>query len=157
MACMGSSWGCLAAQFPSIQIAWKDFERSDKFLNAAYPVLERFWQRVERREPPDIGDLPSGLEVVKTMYPEETGEEIELSEDIAPLVRELETIKTESSQLNKRKKEIETKIRFAMGEATFARVPGFEKILTLKTTHTKGYTKVVEPGSFRVLRIANKK
>lgn len=157
MACYGSMWGSLAALFPNIQLNWVDHKRNDKFLEAVYPQLEMFWDRVKRRDPPGLDDLPSTLDVVKTMYKEETGDTVTFSEDEEKLVREWVSIREDSSKLAKRKKYLEAQIRYALKDATFAEIPSLGKWVSLKKTHRKGYTKVVEPTEYRVLRIQNKK
>lgn len=157
MSCMDAVWGSLAALFPGMAIAWTDIKRNDAFIAAALPKLEAFWNRVERREPPSLTEMPSTLDVVKAMYPDETGDDVELSTDTEKLVREWVSNKEETAKLAKRKKWLEAQIRYEMGDGTFAPIRSMGKWLTLKKSYRKGYTKVVEPSEYRVLRLAKMK
>ena len=152
MACMDSQWGSLAALFPGMQIAWTDIQRNERFLNAAYVKLEEFWERIQKRNPPALDDLPSTLDVVKAMYPDETGETIELTGEDELRAKEWLTVKDEYGKLGKRKKMLEAEIRAVMGDATFAKIPSIGKSLSLKKQYRKAYTRVVEASEYRVLR-----
>ena len=152
MACMDSQWGSLAALFPGMQIAWTDIEINHRFLNAAYVKLEEFWERIQKRNPPALDELPSTLDVVKAMYPDETGETIELTGEDELRAKEWLTVKDEYGKLGKRKKMLEAEIRAVMGDATFAKIPSIGKSLSLKKQYRKAYTRVVEASEYRVLR-----
>lgn len=156
IACIDSMWGSLTALFPENEITWSDQLRNDRFLKAAYPVLEKFWDHVQRKEPPPIDDLPSSLDIAKQIYKDDTGETVVLSEEHEQLVKDwiaLGEALSESRKIEKRRKHLEAQIRFILKDATFAEVPSIGKYVTLKKTHRKGY--VVEPTEFRTLRIAN--
>ena len=156
IACINSAWGSLTALFPENELAWSDQLRNDRFLKAAYPVLEQFWDRVKRKEPPPIDELPSSLDIAKSIYCDDTGETVQLTAEQEELVKEWVQLGEDLSaarKIEKRRKFLEAQIRFAVKDATFAEVPSLGKYITLKKTHRKGY--VVEPTEFRTLRIAN--
>ncbi len=151
IACYGSDWGSLAGMFPGYQLAYKDIDRDDGFLNAAMPVLKEFWQRVSEKDPPaptSEKDLPA----VKRLWEHETGEEIILDETVMGKVDLWSNLKKEIREADKKAKAIEAELRAAMKTATFGKMPN-GKILTLKETHRKAYVKDVAAGSFRTLRI----
>lgn len=158
IACIDSMWGSLTALFPDNELTWSDQVRNDKFLEAAYPHLEKFWARVQRKDPPPIDELPSSLDIAKQIYKDETGESIVLSDKQEELVKEWASLGealSESKKLEKRRKHLEAQIRFILKDATFAEIPSLGKYLTLKTTHRKGY--VVEATEFRTLRLSKNK
>ena len=157
MACTGSLWGSLACLFsPAHELTWHDHKVNELFLKAVYPILEEFWDNVKKRRPPKIDDMPRSLDIVKHMYPEDTGKTVILNKETSKLVGKWLKIKDSYSDLKKTKKILEAKIRGVIKDATFGQLPD-GKFVTLKTTHTRGYTKVVEPNSYRVLRYANNK
>ncbi len=152
IACAGFEWGSLAGMFPGYQLAYRDVTRDDEFLEAALPILERFWDRVERRDPPPVEEgEPGALEVVKRLWHAETGETIALPEDLVGVADEWERAKAEAREAEKRAKGLEAQLRGAIQDNTFgALLDG--TLLSLKITKRKGYTRVVEPTEYRTLR-----
>lgn len=149
MACTGATHGTIAALFPGYNLVWHDMERNDDFLAAVYPRLEKFWEMVQNKTPPPPDDLPGTLEVVKRLYKEEDGTTVMVDEELIPLVDEWERLQSLSTKSENKAKAIESRIRAELGSATFGNL-GDGTMLTLRTTHRKGYT--VEPTSFRTLR-----
>jgi len=155
MSCTTAKWGSLCALINGTDLVWSDQERNNRFILAAIPVLERFWQRVLDKRPPSVNDLPRSLEVVKRMYPDETGEVVTFSDEAnADALRWLE-LRSECSAMEKEKKALEAKLRFAMADNTFAKLSN-GTYLSLKKSYRKGYTKVVEPSEYRTLRPCKK-
>ena len=154
MACTGASWGSLAGLFPGYNLQWVDRDRDDNFLNAAYPKLEEFWQRVQRKDPPPADHLPGTLDVVKRLWSAEDGTTIALDAEDLQLVDAWEATKERGRKAGKDAKEMETVLRSKLQDATFGMLTD-GTMLTLKTTQRKGYT--VEPTSFRTLRRARVK
>lgn len=152
MACTGAKWASLAAMFGwPPRPAWVDIERNDDFINAALPKLEEFWRRVERADPPPPDTLPSTSDVIKKLWPADTGDTIHLDGDALALVDRWETAKARRLQLKNEgeEEELENQLRFLMRDATTGMLPDGTS-LTLKTTNRAGYT--VEPTSYRTLR-----
>jgi predicted phage-related endonuclease len=150
MACTGATWGTLAALFPGYQLVWKDFKRNDDFIDAAIPVLQEFWERVEARDPPPPQSSKC-LAAVKRLYPEDTGETVEINpetaEDVVMWRAAKAAVKTAKDQVA----ELEARIRAEIGDATTGRMPSGD-LVTLRTTTVEGYTNVVKPYSYRTLR-----
>lgn len=150
MACTGATWGCLAGMFPGYQLAWVDIERDDDFLEAAYPILERFWKRVQDRDQPPV-DSHRDLEVIKRLHPAESGETVALDAEWMNVANDWERAKEAEKLAKNEKKEIEARIRAEMGDATFGALHDGTS-LTLKTTNRKARTTTVAASTFRTLR-----
>jgi putative phage-type endonuclease len=155
MACFGSDWGSLAALFPGYNLVWKDLPRNDEFLAAAYPVLEEFWKCVVDRTPPPVESYRD-LEVVKRLWPTDSGETVALDNEMFGLVSKWENRKFNRKELDNEVEAIEAELRAAMGNATWGALPD-GTFLALKTTKCSGYTSVVEPYEYRTLRRTKKK
>jgi predicted phage-related endonuclease len=130
--------------FPGCKLAWCDIQRNDDFIASALPHLEEFWNRVQRNEPPEPQGRAS-LDVVKRLYPGESGETVELDDDVAVLVGEWEDLKKKTSEATKAAKDLEAVIRAKMKEASFGKLPD-GTLLVRKTVSRKGYT--VEPSTY---------
>lgn len=154
MACASYEWGSLAAKFPYYNVQWFDHIRNDKFLEAVYPVLEEFWNRVINRDPPPPGNLPGSVDVCKRIWSVDDGTTVELDGDDLVMIDQWMQAKAESNDASKRAKTLEAKIRFKMQEHTFGNLPN-GSVLSAKTTMRKGYT--VEPVEYRTLRLSRPK
>jgi predicted phage-related endonuclease len=149
MACAGFEWGSVTGKFPYYNLCWFDQLKDEEFLEATYPVLEEFWDRVLRKDPPPADSLPGTLDVCKRMWKNETGETVSLDADWLAMADEWEQAKSEARKADKTAKSLEAKLRAEMKDNTFGLlVDG--TILTLKTTHKKGH--VVKPSTHRTLR-----
>jgi predicted phage-related endonuclease len=119
MYCSGLEWGSLCGKFPGREIAWRDYPRKDNFLAWAIPQLVRFWDRVERRDPPPIR-YERTADVVKLVYTEATGETVIIDSDTELAALEWEKIKAEIRVLDKQKKILWNQIMAKLGNGNWA-------------------------------------
>jgi predicted phage-related endonuclease len=149
-ACMGAPWGAFCGVVGGSEIHYGDLEFKSDFLEAAYPVLDEFHQRIKRKDPPPV-ENHRHLKAMKALHPLDNGVTVKLEDSFTALANELEQAKENIKGLAKYKDEIEAKLREAIGDNTFA-VLSDKSILSLKTTENKGYEKKVEPFTYRTLR-----
>jgi len=149
--CRNTKWGSLAGLFPGYKLAWTDLLRDRDFFTAAYPVLDNFWHNnvLAKNPPEDKGSL----DVIKRVWPRETGKTITLDHAALALAEKWNKLKGDKKNLDGKIKEIEGELRLILKDAAIGILPDGTK-LTLKTTSVKGYTKTVEPYKFRTLRRA---
>lgn len=146
-------WGGVAALVLSnfdVDLKFYPFERYAPAEQRIIDAAGRFWTDVSvRREPPINYGLDG--EIIKAMYPEDSGETIDLTGDnrMPELLDLRERLSKQKNGAEKDLKAVTAEIAAKMGDATFAIVPGWKKI-TFKKQTRKGYT--VEDTSFRVLR-----
>jgi putative phage-type endonuclease len=150
MACSNATNGALAALFPGYNLVHKDFEYSEDFINAALPKLEEFWERVQVKNPPPP-ETHRDLDVVKRLYPAESGRTIELDKQTVEIINLWEHAKKEKLAFDKLANGYEAKIRSAMQDASVGLL-GDGTQISLRSMKRKGYTRTVEPCEFRVLR-----
>lgn len=153
-ACADLGWLSLAGMFPGYQLAYKDILRKDDFLDVVYLELDKFWSRVNLKDPPNPKG-PNDLDVVKRLYSQTSGETIALDDGDVKLVEIWEAEKEREKEAKKNAKHAEAQLRARMKDNTFGALPD-GRFVTLKTTKRKGYTRVVEPSEFRTLRIAKR-
>lgn len=116
-------------------------------------AVTKFWADVaEGREPaPDYG---RDAELFAALYPEATPlKTVDLTgNNMLPVILpERAELKVQMGKLEKRVKEIDTEVKFAMGDAEIATLPGFS--ISLKTQNRKSYS--VAATSFRRLNISD--
>lgn len=127
-----------------------EIPRNRAFGAALRRQIGAWWKRhVEGGELPEASTLDGRA---LNAIPAHEGEEVDLSEYRETVLR-LRAIKDALKALKKERDELETRLKNALGNAergTF----GDEDIkpVTWKTTHRKGYTRVVEPKTTRTFR-----
>jgi predicted phage-related endonuclease len=149
MACTGAKWGAIGALFPGYQLTHVDMDFDAEAFEAAYPILEEFWDRVQRKDPPPPDQLPGTLDVVRRLYSNEDGTTVAIAPETFETVELWEAAKARKNTAEKEAKQLEALIRAELGDATFGQL-GDGTLLTLKTTHRKAYT--AKASSFRTLR-----
>lgn len=153
MFCTGARWGTLAALvgWPP-RPTWVDFERNDRFLAAALPRVEEFWQRVVDRRPPDPDPpVSASAAAVRALWPADTGETIALPVDTLDLVDRWQVAKARKSSADGEADEIENQLRARMRDATTGTLSD-GTALVLKTTSVKAYSVEHKAKTYRTLR-----
>lgn len=151
MSVIGASWGALAGLFPGYKMIHKDMDFDKEFFNAAVPVLEEFWHRVETKNPPPVDGSPKALETVKRVYNRvDPSKMVALPTSLLTTISEWETLKKQATETDKQAKEIEARLRDIMKDAEFGVLPD-GRFLSLKETTRKGY--IVSESKYRTLRV----
>lgn len=152
MLCMDATRGYLVGLFYGRDLKIFEAERNDDFLRASIPILSKFWhENVLAKSPPPADVLPSTLDVVKRVWPEENGEIIELGEHIQDAFNGWEDLKTKINELTKEKKELEVTIRSAMKSASFGEFSDGTRI-ALKTVHVNRAAQAAKQSNYRLLQ-----
>lgn len=149
LSCTGAAWGSLCALIGGLTLTWKDLLRNDDFLAATYPLLEEFWMRVQRRQPPEADGLPGTSAAVRRLWAAEDGETVPLDAEALALVLEWEAAKTLKNSTGDKVDMLENQIRQRLGSASFGKLPG-GSFIALKLQKRGAYS--VQATEFRVLR-----
>lgn len=150
MACSGLQWASLAALFGGVKLGEPvDILRDDRFLRAAYPALEKFWLKVQRREIPEVDGRPETSEAIKRLWGKDDGTTIKLTEEDLELADALEAAKEAGKKADDRIQTLKNQLKVRMGANTFGQLPD-RSYIGLKVEPRKGH--VVGPSSPRVLR-----
>jgi putative phage-type endonuclease len=149
MAVTGFEWASLAALVGGSEFFWTDLARNNAFIEVLIRKAGEFWQRVRDGVPPEVDGGESTKQLLKALYPRDTGGVVHLGPEWVALDDELLGVKAEQKKLEDRRGELEAKLRYAMGDATTA-VLDNGGLYTLKTTKRREF---ISPASeFRVLR-----
>lgn len=123
LAVTGWSWGSIAVLIGGNKFLWQDIERDEEFIDYLKTKLEVFWQRVQEHDPPPPDDTKRSAKLLQKIYPQDTGEIIDLAGEAIGWDEELWQVKAELILLEARKNHYENKIKAAMGDATKAVLP----------------------------------
>lgn len=151
MEVTGYRWGSLACLLGGNTFRWCDVERNEDFIAVMRRKVAEFWHLVETRTPPPVDGSLSTAEVLKKLYPKDSGETVALSGEAAGWTDAYEKACEALKAAEERKQEAANKIRAAIGDATFGALPGGGR-WSLKTVERKAA--VVAASSYRVLRRA---
>lgn len=150
IACRGSQWGAYCGVIGGAHIRLGDVDRSDEFIESTIPILDEFRRRLANDDPPPVTE-PRHLEAVRRLYPLDTGTTVELDADAEALANEWERAKATIKEAEAVRDLAQAKLLAMVGPNTFGALPD-GTLLTAKTTARAGYTRVVEPSTYRVLR-----
>ncbi len=155
MAVTGREWNSVAPLIGGSTFKVFDVERNLAFIEELEEQVRWFWGLVESRTAPEIDASPRTLSAIKRLHPADNGETAKLPEESVAWLDELESAKSAVKDAEAAKTEAESKLRAAIGAATFGVLPDGRSV-SLKTTSVAGRTQDVQPYSFRTLRIAKK-
>jgi|TARA_Y100000310_G_scaffold257668_1_gene265779 putative phage-type endonuclease len=127
LAVTGFKWGSIAVLVGGQQLIWIDYDRNDLFIEALLREEAKFWDRIERKDPPEPDALPATTEALKALYPQESGETMELPPEAAVWAHALETAKSFKKTAEESIIEYENKIKALMKDATWGIAPSGEK------------------------------
>jgi predicted phage-related endonuclease len=129
MAVTGAQWGSLAGLFfPGVWLAYVDHQRNDRFIDAAIPVLKRFWfDHVLAKVPPDPKDFRD-LSALKKIYEQSKPREIIFTEADNETVAQWAHWKEEEKQAKENKQTHEAMIRARLGDAETGLLPDGSQI-----------------------------
>lgn len=149
----------LAALFGGQELRVYALERDEEVLARLLPILEAFWRRVERRDPPPpCWEHPETPELVKAISRSlgvvEAAEPVALGHDLVPAVCRFSEVKRELSALEKEKESLYARLLHAMGQAGRAHLPsGHELVRSCR--HRKSHT--VKESDYIEMRIKEPK
>jgi len=153
----GASWAVVAAMTVGfgLDLHVVEIPIHTGIMERLRDAVKDFWLMVERNTPPEPDYGRDGAALAK-IYGADDGTEIDLSSDnmLPVLADEREGLKEQAEAIEKRCDEIETEFKAKLGPHASAILSDRRRI-TWKTQHRKGF--VVEPTSFRVLRIGKAK
>lgn len=148
LAVTGLEWGSVAALIGGQRFVWGDVERNQPFIDELLKQTHEFWERVQRRDPPeatgaDVATLRLLHAEYEPMSIARLGEEA--AEHDAMLVKALAAIKTAEGARDFHK----AKIMELIGDNEIGELPG-GGYYTWKTVNRKAYP--VKATSYRELR-----
>lgn len=149
LAVTGRQFCVLAVLLGGNRLRFWEVEPNPTFIAELEAQVVEFWEDVKARRAPELTGHKACLEAVKLLHPSDNGAEVTLPEEAATWWAELQSSKAVIKGEKERERLAETRLREAIGDATFGLIPGGLR-LSLKTTQRAGYE--VEPCSYRTLR-----
>lgn len=152
MACTGADWVTVLPLIGGNDDRPVDIERNPSFIAELEETCRWFWRFVETGEQPPVDGSERTLEVIKKLHPLDSGAEVALPEEAVTWWHLLEEAKQAAKVAEAAKTDAETRLKAAIGDATFGRLPDGRR-LSLKTSSNPGGERFVAPYTYRTLRI----
>lgn len=149
MLVTGAPKATIACLIGGQRMVWQDIERDERFLKGAVVAAARFWQGVEKREPPLPDGSDSSRSALTALYPGDDLTEIMLPADLVDAADDLERVKAQLEELATTRTMLENRIKLEMGAASRATLPdgrAFSWVVQEKAAFT------VKASSSRVFR-----
>ncbi len=101
----------------------KPVERDQRFIDAMLPVLDDFWDHVQRKEPPAVDGSKATAAALMRLYRFDSGEENTLPAEASEWDEDVVAAKSAIKAAESMRREAENKIKAAIGDATFGVLP----------------------------------
>jgi predicted phage-related endonuclease len=125
LSVVNRDWGIVAVLFGFGTLKTYEVQR-DKELEEYLIELEgRFMLRVSTGEPPDHTWTPNTIDLIKRLYPSDTGKQIALDERFSFIAQRFDEAKSELKAAEERKASYEGDLKSAMGDASTAICAGY--------------------------------
>lgn len=145
----GAQWCSIAALVGGSEFFWADIARHPGFISVLCRRAEEFWQRVQHGTPPDVDGSEATRELLKQLYPKDSGRLVNLPRGFDAVDEELQAIKARMKKDGARRDELENALKYALGDATAATLEN-GAVYTYKTVNRREF--VTAAGSYRTLR-----
>lgn len=155
MAVTGRDWDSVAVLIGGNTYKHFDIERNPAFIEELEELAREFWARVQNGDPPPIDGSERTLDAIKRLHPLDNGCTVRLPEEALEWVQAWEAAKAHAKAAEENADAAKAKLLNAIGANTYGELAD-GRILSLKTTSKKGGTRVVEPTSYRTLRLESK-
>jgi len=151
-------WQMLVTDAPHAYIAcliggqkfvWQRIERDDEYIAHLRDAALSVWERVERLTPPPVDASAKSVRAFEMLHPKDNGETVELGHDALEDDTVLTFKKAKLDALDAEIKEIQTRMKTRIGDATFGLLPNGVSYSWKHQTRAASVTKASES---RVLR-----
>lgn len=148
-----SRWGTLCCLIGGQNFVRHDMRIAPSVIDYLLEEEAKFWAFVTTDTPPPLDASESVRKAIARLHPKDTGEVAELCSEAGEWDDRLVRLKEELKHMNTEKKELENKLRFAIGDNTIGILPSGDEY---SLRHQDRKEHVVAASSFRVLRRSKK-
>jgi putative phage-type endonuclease len=155
MVVTGARKGTSACLLGGNRLLWCDVARDEVLIRKIQVQGAKFWERVERRDPPPPDGTTATTDALKRLYPNSNGETVVLPAVLEDRIYEWRRLKDEQSARKKQIDAIENEIKATMGEAERGIVLSTKDEVSWKANSVREH--VVKAHTQRTLRFHEKR
>lgn len=120
--------------------------RNDRWIKAIRKAVTDLWERIEAQAPPEPDwEHPRALQLQRELYTGQTGERIQLGDDVASLWQEYEACGESIRAAQKRRDALKARVLSVIGDNYAGVLPGHERMIRRKLIERKPYTVNPDP------------
>lgn len=165
----GAEVGYIAVLIGGQKFVWKEVQRDEELIEVIIEAEKEFWKMVQDKTPPALDGSSAAEKYLKERYKEaEEDKSIELGFEYKDKIKTYLDMKVQLKNFETQVKELENQIKFEIGNAEYAHVPGYSlswknissnRIDTkkLKSDYPEVYEKVVKENLSRKFNIKEDK
>lgn len=122
-------WASIAILIGTSRFVWFDIERNDDVIDELIRQEGAFWERVQAGEPPEVDGSARTAELLKRLYPRDTGKRITATApELFHAALQLSQAKAAMKEAEDAKDHFENQIKSAMGDASEMALDGWGTI-----------------------------
>lgn len=129
LAVTGWQWMSFGILIGLGRFVWFDVQRNEQVIAELIRHEAEFWERVQTNTPPPIDGSPRTGELIKKLYPRDTGKIITIeAPELIDSAQQLIHLKQIAKQAEEDVGLYENRLKSAMGDASEAILPGFGRL-----------------------------
>lgn len=125
LAVTGKRKAYLAVLINNREFKWFELERDEEEITALMGMEKAFWELVKSDTPPTPIGIDADTDTLDTIYPESTGEVVDLM-GYSGMLAEHDRLTAQITELDKQRKQIAQQIQQYMGSAEVGRTDGYK-------------------------------
>ncbi len=129
MAVYDYTWASFGILIGTARFLWCDIVRNDEVISELIRQEREFWERVQAGNPPMIDGSERTADLIKRMYPKDTGKVITIDQpELIKAATDFAAFKTQEKHVEAELKRLGNMLKSAIGDASTAIIPGFGQI-----------------------------
>lgn len=129
MAVYDYAWASFGILVGTARFVWCDILRNEEVIAELIRQEAEFWERVQTGNPPAIDGSERTGDLLKRMYPKDTGKTITIEHpELIKAAAEFTDLKKQEKHVEAELKRLGNMLKSAIGEASTAILPGFGEI-----------------------------
>lgn len=141
MAVYDYAWASFGILVGTARFVWCDIARNDEVIAELIKQEAEFWGRVQSGNPPAIDGSERTADLIKRMYPKDTGKIITIdAPELIQAATEFVSLKQQEKHVEAELKRLGNMLKSAIGDASIAILPGFGELTWKASKHmVKGF------------------
>ncbi len=155
MLVTGARKGTSACLLGGNRLLWCDVVRDEVLIRRIAVNGAKFWERVERRDPPPPDGSQPTVDALKRLFPNSNGKVVTLPATLEETIYEWRRLKEQHGAMKRQIDQCENAIRATLGEAERGLIASTGDAVSWKVQSVREHT--VQASTFRVLRFHESK
>ncbi len=154
----GRKWGSIAVLIGGQRLEIRHYVKNERFGAHLREKVEEFWgEHIVKDIPPEADGSNSTKEAIRRLYPNDTGESVQLPPESISWHEDLQALKKRMKKDGDDRQELENKLKLAIGDASYAYLPMEDAEHCYQCSTVERAESVQRACSYRQLRVVKNK